>query len=30
VEWCVYEQDNTAGDIFDDVAASYNFLSQYV
>ncbi len=30
VEWCVYEQDNTRGDIFDDVGASYRFLEQYV
>jgi len=30
VEWCVYEQDNCKGDIFDDVAASYTFLSQHV
>ena len=28
VEWCVYEQDSCEGDIFDAVAASYDFLSR--
>lgn len=30
VEWCIYEQDNTAGDIFEDAAKSYAFLEERV
>ncbi len=30
VEWCVYEQDTTRGDIWEDVQRSRAFLEQYV